>query len=810
MDYGRFSDDGREFIITRPDTPRPWINCLTNGSYTALVSQTGGGYSFIGGPGYDRVTRACPDIAASDRPGRYIYVRDDASGEYFSVGWQPTRRPPDWYECRHSPGMTTISSTNLGITGRITYFVPLDDNLEIWRVRIENSREEQVELSVFTYVEWVLGNWADDLEDRPFWSLFNEVSFEDNYVVATKSAWRRPDLASVTLRDMRPAGGPEFLPETIRSNQAWGKHAFIALSIPVDGFDCDREAFIGRYQDLGRPSVVERGRCTGSEGSGRDAIGVLQARLVIPARGSAAFDVLLGVTLHRNDPSGVVARYSDPEEVNAKLDAVTRCWSAYLAKFTVSTPDPDLDRAANVWDKYQAWVSARTFGLASLYRGGSTVQFAERADSLLGCLPMDPESARSLTGHLVRRQYRDGSTVHHWELRSDVGTRTGHLHDPICLVFAVITYLKETADFGFLDEQIPYYFGQRRAAVYDHMVQALDFCLSQLSPGGLALLGPGDWNVALDQAGREGKGESVLTSQMLCRALLEAAEVAAQRGDRARASAWSTAASSIGARINELAWNGRWYIRAVADSGEPIGGSESSDRIYLNPQSWAVISGTAPPDRAAQAMDSAGERLGTPYGPALVLPAYEKPDKRIGALTRLRPGALQNGGISVQAACWAIMAECMLGRGARAYEIFRKCLCAGAWSDHGSFATEPYARPEFIFGPASDRLGEGMRPWAAVASWAWRASTDWICGVRPDYSGLRVDPCIPPDWREFSLVRPFRDAVYRITVRNPDGVEKGVRELVVDGTKVRPDRTMTDFRDGKVHDVRAAMGALTS
>lgn len=811
MDYGRFSEDGREYIITRPDTPRPWTNCLANSTYTAIVSHTGGGYSFVGGPGYDRITRAYPDTVDTDRPGRYVFVRDNDTGEYFSIGWQPTMRTPDWFECRHAPGVTTVASINLGIAGRITYFVPIADSIEVWRVRIENRRDRPADLSVFTYVEWVLGNYTEDLEEREESNLFNEAGFQDNYIFATKRAWRRPDTASVTLREMKPGGSPKFLPETVHSNQTWGKYAFIALSVPVHRYDCDRRAFLGRRADIGRPEVVERGECTNSDGDGRDAVGVLQTRFTIASGETANFDVFLGVTLHRDDPSGIVARYSESGEVDARLDAVRSYWDAYIQKVTVSTPDTELNRAVNIWDKYQNWVSAKSHGIMSLARNGSSVVgFRESCYDVFGVLPMDPDYSKLRTVELVQHQHRDGSAIHRWELRSDVGASAGHLDDPIWLVFAVTNYIKETGDFGFLDERVKYYYSQRAAAVYEHLVKALDFCLSRMSPRGLSLLGPGDWNEALDEAGVDGRGESMLTSMMLAWALGEAAQVARLREDHARRRYWRTREKALVSRLNELAWDGEWYTRAATDRGDMLGASGGSvANIYLNPQTWAVISGVATGDRGARAMDGALDRLDTDYGAALLIPAYRDPNRLIGLITRFAPGSAENGGIFTLAGCWAIIAACMLGRGAAAYEIFRKSMYFSRAADADRYEAEPYVHAEHVLGPDSSGFGRGMFTWdPGVAAWMWRTCIDWICGVRPDYLGLRVDPCVPPDWKEFSVIRPYRDAVYRITVRNPDGVERGVRQIVVDGKKFRGKLPLPDFRDRAVHDVEVTMGQV--
>lgn len=810
IQYGHYTEDGMGYVITRPDTPRPWVNCLTNGAYSAIVSQTGGGYSFIGGPGYDRITRADPDIATSDRPGRYIYIKDNNSGEFFSIGWQPVKREPDWYECIHEPGVTTIASTSLGITGRITFFVPLDDNLEIWKVRLENNRNTPIDISIFAYVEWVLGNYMDDLEDRQIADLFNSARFQDNYIVATKRAWRRPDSGSITLKELKPAGGPRFLPETVSSNQAWGKWAFIAMSLPVDSYDCSKEAFLGRYGDISSPRAVKEGTCTNSEGNGREAIGALQTRIVLEPGQHLDFSVFVGITMHDADPSGVWERYSDHGVVDEKLEAVREYWDLYAEKLTISTPDQEMDRAVNIWDKYQCWVSIRTSGLTSLYKGGeSVIGFRESCYDILGALPIDSEYCKLHVVNLMQHQYKDGSTVHYWEPRSNVGVRTGQLDDPLWMVFALISYLKETGDLAFLDDRIKYYYSQSPATVYEHMIKALDFCLSQLSPRGLSLLGPGDWDDALDQAGRDGRGESILTSQMLCWVLLESAEMAKQIKDRSQARTWLSKAADIGRAVNEVAWDGKWYIRATTDSTDIIGEKKSSTaKIFLNTQSWAIISEMAPVEQALTSMESVRKHLETPDGPALLLPAYTKSDRRIGTLTRYSPGMKENGGVSTLAAAWAIMAECKLGNGSRAYQIFRKTLYSARGKDPERYKVEPYVHAGWVAGPNSDSSGLGAFTWTqGTAAWMWRTCIDWICGVRPDYEGLRIDPCVPSDWTEFTVIRPFREAIYKIHVLNPDGVEKGVLKITVDGKKAKPDAPIHDCMDGKVHEVEVIMGS---
>ncbi len=808
MNYGHFSENGREYVITRPDTPRPWVNILTNGSYSAVVSQTGGGYSFIGGPGYDRITRADPDSAQSDRPGRYIFIRDNASTDFWSVGWQPVRHDYDWFECRHGLGETTVASTVEGIVGRITYFVPLDDNLEIWRVKVENTRKTEADLSVFAYVEWTLGTSYDDLLVREVSNTFNESGFQDSYVYATKHLWRRPDSASVTLKETKAAGGPKFIPETLSANQAWGKWAFIAMGLPVEGFDCSREAFLGQYGDITRPEAVTRGTCSNSDGDGRDVAGALSTRLTIPAGGSVEFDVFVGVTLHKDDPSGVVARYTDPGIVDEKLTALRRFWDGITSKVTVDTPDAEINRAVNIWDKYGAWISSQTHGLASPARdGASVVNFRETCYDILGILPMDPYAGKLRLVEIIQHQHRDGSAVHNWEPRSDVGTRTGHLDDAVWLIFAVTSYLKETGDLDFLNDRTKYYYSQSPASIYEHMIRAIEFLLSQMSPRGLSLVGPGDWNDDLDQAGAEGVGESVLTSMMAAWALSEAAVVATLRDDRTRARVWNAKSREISRRINTHAWDGAWYLRATDDRKDPIGsGAGAVSRLYLLPQIWSIISGAANPARTEAVMASVRDRLRTDLGPTTLDPPYVRPDRHIGTITRYRPGLRDNGGISTISGAWLVMTECILGGGARAHAALRE-LMPSVRSLGSDYDGEPYTHVEFLRGPGSGELGRSDSSWPpGVASWVWRMMTDWILGVRPDYPGLRIDPCVPPDWREFSMIRPFREAIYRIAVHNPTGVERGVRKMTVDGKTVRHGHAVPDFQDMKVHEVTVEMG----
>jgi cellobiose phosphorylase len=657
----------------------------------------------------------------------------------------------------------------------------------------------------------VLGNYADDLEDRSQNNLFNEVYFNDNFIIATKRIWRRPEASSILVEGTSPRKvDPKFVPETLGANQSWEKYAFIGLTVPVEAFDCDKEAFLGTYGSYERPAAVLRGNCSNSEAFGKDAVGVLQHSLQLQPKETRELDVITGIAITEQDVSGIVARLSDPEEVTRRLDDVRSYWNNYLDRVKVQTPDPSLDLAVNRWTKYQCRITSHWSRMASYYAtGSSNITLRESCFDLLGILPMARDLAKNRVVSLLQHQYEDGSCIHYWEPRSNAGTYTGHSDDPIWLVFAVTSYLKESGDDAFLDERVKYYYGRTAVPVYDHLTQAMSYALSALSTRNLSLMGPGDWIDGLDQVGQDGTGESIFTSELLAWALLEMIRLSDFRGDRRRATIYRQRYADIRKALYDLGWDGEWFIRATTDRNRKIGSSNNpSGQIYLDVQSWAVLSGIAG-NRGNTCMDSVHEKLDTPYGPALLYPAYPTPDSSIGTITRYVPGTYYNGACLTIPAAWAVMAECSLGRGDNAYRLLKQSMSGQRSDDQDIYKVEPYVNAAYACGPESTRPGEGEFTWATgAAPWMWRTMIDYVLGIHPDYPGLVIDPCIPGDWRGFKVVRPFRDAVYEITVSNPEGVCKGVRKITSDHKNVKPGHTLPDYGDGKVHIVTVEMGHI--
>ncbi len=792
-EYGRFSEDGLEYIITRPDTPRPWINYLSNENYCALVSPTGGGYSFVNGSGYDRIHRWFPGEALQqDRPGRYLYIRDEDSGEYWSANWQPCLKPYQAWECHHGLGYTWIRSRTQDIESELLYFVPQDENVEFWVVTVRNRGDRRRRLSLFPYAEWTLSSYSPDLTERSFHVLFNEVAQEDGIIYATKRYW--PTVSMVVGQT---------------PNIDWNKFVFMTTSLPFQGYDCLRRAFLGDYRDWQAPAALDRGACGNSEGAGYDSIGAFHHSVELEAGQELQFHITVGAVPKEKRQEAVRIRnkYLDTGRVMSAFGDLRRFWADYLQRLTVETPDPEFDLSVNVWNKYQTWITAHWARMASYYIGGGSIMgFRDLSQDILGVLPSDLEMARRRTMSIIAHQFANGSTIHNWDPLTNTGAVTGHVDDPLWLVMCILNYYNETGDRGFLQEKVPY-LDAGVGTVREHLVRGLFYALKQRSERGLSLIRAGDWNDGLNFVGPLGRGESVMNSHFLCWMLKECAELFDALGDsRSRDRCWIEYRRTRDA-INRYAWDGDWYWRATKDNGDLLGSRANAEgTIYLNAQTWAVLGDVAEGDRATRCMDAVRERLDTPYGPALFLPAYKEPDHTIGIITRFAPGTKENGTIFNHPVAWALIAECMLGRGDMAYHYWRETSFLTRGKKPDLYKVEPYVYAEYTFGPDHPNFGEGEFTWTTgTAAWMWRACTDWILGVRPTARGLIVDPCLPPDWERARIVRNFRGATYELQLENPDHVSKGVVGVEVDGERIE-DNLLPDIRDGRTHEVRVRMG----
>ncbi len=782
--YGHFSQDKREFIITRPDTPAPWVNYISNGRYHGLISHTGGGFSFYQSPRDNRITRWRYNCLPMDRPGRYIILREKDSGHYWSPTWQPTATNLETYECRHGLYYTQISSRYRSIEASILYFVPPDDDLEIWRVRIKNISSQKKALDIFAFAELALGHALVDLINQPNDQHFNEVYFdrEGQILLASKRYWVVQAGASVK-----------------QANQAWDRYVFFASSLPIIGWDGSKDQFIGRWRSESNPIAVESGRCFDSEITSGDAIVALQAELSLEANEEKEFVFMMGVVPrenHQESANALVQKYRQIEGVNQAYTKLRNFWKDYLQHVQVDTPDDDMNTMLNVWNQYQTSVTFRFSRDASYYHGGLLFGrgFRDSCQDILGPLIPRPEWVKNRILEMTQYQFQKGNTFHLYFPTSGGGELTGHSDTPLWLPLAIIQYLKETADLELLHQKTKFY-DHSEATVLEHLHAAIRFTLGNLTDRGLAKFGPGDWNDTLDYLGREGRGESVWVTMFLAYILRETSSLCKYIGDEELALKYMRDYQRIAGAINEYCWDGEWYIRGTNDDGEVIGSSRNEEgQIFLNTQSWAVISGVADEARALSCMNAVIKYLDTPKGPKILHPPYTKINPKIGLATRCVPGKKENGAVFNHPVSWTILAECLLGRGDRAFDIYKKALPMNPIIDIDRYQVEPYVYAEYVTSPDHPTYGQASHSWLTGSSaWMLRDGIDYILGVCPVYEGLMIDPCIPSTWQRYKVTRHFRGKTYEIYVRNPKNVNKGIRSIRVNDIPLQGNIITSEF-----------------
>jgi N,N'-diacetylchitobiose phosphorylase len=802
VQYGRFDDENREYLIERPDTPRSWSNYLGNTRYGAIVTNNAGGYSFFHSAVQGRFTRLWFNNVPLDQPGRYFYVRDRDEGDFFSTSWQPVGKPLTEYEgtCRHGTGYTILTSRYRGIRTETTYFVPLDRDYEVWLLEVVNDSDRPRRLSVFSFVEYA-SEWA------PYHDQFNMQYSQ--YIT-------RCDLVEGMIAQSTCHNLPED-PENFQ-NRDQSRHTFLCVvgAEPV-GFDTDRATFLGSpYRSYANPLVVERGSCTGSLAQGDDACGVFQVNLDLAPGERRELMVLMGVG--RAAVAGRAARQETPSTAAARtaLSALRSYWHERLGALMVTSPDAEFDSMINVWNAYNCLVTYAWSRAASLvYAGGRDgLGYRDTVQDILGVLPAIPDRARERLELMITGQVSTGGAM---PVVKPFAHRPGRepLPDPdeyraddcLWLFDTVPAYVKETGDLGFFSRTLP--FADRgEATVLGHLRRAIEFNLERSGAHGLPCGLSADWNDTLKLGYR---GESVFVAFQLRHALATYQEIAELLGDGAE-TAWAAGhLATLDAALNRHCWDGEWYVRAFREDGSVIGTRKDPEgSIFLNPQSWAVLSGAATGDRARRAMDSVYERLATPYGVMLCDPPFVKTDVSVVRAVLFNPGMKENGAIFCHPQGWAVIAEANLRRGSRAWEYYRAYMPAAYNTRAEIRQVEPYVHCQSTHGRESKRFGASRLPWlTGTAAWSYFAGTQYLLGIRPEYAGLRIDPVVPNHWEGFRVRRRFRGAVYEVTVENPDHVESGVRRLVVDGVERDPNQPVPAAAAGGVVRVQVVLGAAS-
>ncbi len=816
MRYGHFDDEAREYVITRPDTPRSWSNYLGSRLYGGIVTQNAGGYSFFRSGGTGRLLRMRFNGVPVDEPGRFVYLRDDADGDFWSASWQPVGKPlaGHWDDddapgpeggtgsddgtsgyrarVRHGLGYSVFESRYRGIRTEMTQFVPRGQAFEHWSVVVHNETDAPRTISAFSYAElaneW---NYRQDLENLQY----------SQYVVLG------------TYRD-------GFIHRRNSTRDAFTECWFALSGAEVTSFDTDRDVFLGPYRTQANPIAVERGECANSETTGDNAAASLHTRLELAPCESRHIVFTLGVgspdeEWTRDDFTArpgraVVGEYATRERIEAELNAIRDEWATALAPLQVTTPDAQLNSMVNVWHAYQTHMTFNWSRGVSLIEAGDRdgLGYRDTVQDMLAVAHAIPEATRERLDLILTGQTAAGGGM---PLVKPLEHRPGHMtaptteqyrsDDALWLPITVANFVYETGDLAYLDEVLPYA-DHGEATVFEHLVQALRFSIEHTGTHGLVQGLAADWNDCI-QFGVE--GESMFSTFLFANGLRLVRELALLKGDAATAMWCEERSAIVRAAIDEHAWDGAWFIRGISATGAALGSADAEEgQIYLEPNVWAVISGVTSPEQASSAMESVHEHLATEHGVELCSPPHTKPLPGVGlSLLVFPPGHKENGGIFCHANSWVVVAEAMLGNGQRAYDYYRSYLPARYEDTADVHQVEPYVYAQFTHGSYSPRFGQSRNPWlTGTASWTYTAVTQYLLGIKPVLAGLRIDPAIPSAWDGYEVRRRFRGAWVTVRVSNPDHVETGVRSLTVDGRAVEGDVAPAELlRDGAVVEV---------
>jgi cellobiose phosphorylase len=811
--YGHFDDEGREYVITRPDTPLPWINYLGSEAYFGIISNTAGGYSFYRDARLRRLTRYRYNNAPLDLGGRYVYLRDDESGEFWSPSWQPTQSELEEYSCRHGLGYSIIGSTYKGIRGETTYFVPLGENLEVWRIRVTNERKTQALVSLFDSIEFCLWEAQEDSTNFQRNYSTGQVEVEDG-VIYHKTEYRE-------RRD---------------------HFAFFACSAPLAGFDTQRDNFLGPYRGWDRPIVVEKGKATDSIAHGWQPMGSHHVKLELAPGETKEVIVLLGYqenpkndkfdppgsqTINKKRVKPIIARYLQSATVEQAFTDLRDYWTKTLGILQVRTDDEHVDRMVNIWNAYQCMVTFNMSRSASLYESGigRGMGFRDSNQDLLGFVHMVPARARERILDTAATQLPSGGAYHQYQPltkrgNNDVGS--GFNDDPAWLVLAVAAYLKETGDTSILDEPVPYDNADgTETPLYEHLQRCIGYTLERMGPHGLPLIGRADWNDCLNlncfsetpgesfqttENKEGGVAESVFIGGLFVLAAKEMIDIAMDRADSTEVKRCAEAATAMTGVVETAGWDGEWFRRAYDYFGKAVGSKECAEgQIFIEPQGICIVAGIGLENGMAQkSLASVRERLATPHGIVLNQPAYTYYHVELGEISTYPEGYKENAGVFCHTNPWLMIGEAMVGNGEGALDYYMRTNPSAREEISEIHRCEPYVYAQMIAGKDAPTHGEAKNSWlSGTAAWNFVAVSQWILGIRAEYDGLRVDPSLPADWGGFSATRRFRGGRYNITVHKAKGSVGRVSRLTVDGRETAGNLIPLPTRPGQSFDVEA-------
>lgn len=811
MNYGYFDDAEKEYVITTPQTPLPWINYLGCENFFSLISNTGGGYSFYKDAKLLRLTRYRYNNTPLDSNGRYYYIKENDS--VWNPGWQPTQTPLDEYTCRHGLGYTKISGQKNNLEASVTAFIPLGDNCEINKVTFKNNSSKTKTFSFFSYIEFCLWNAVEDMSN-----------FQKNYSTGEVEVENSCIYHKTEYRERR------------------NYYSIYSVNSPATGFDTDRESFLGTYGSPANPKAVLQGNSTDSIAHGWSPIGSFYFSITLEPGEEKSYIFVLGYIenspeekwesfdiINKKSAKELISKYETIEQVDQALLSLKNYWEKLLSRFTLKTEDEKLCRMVNIWNQYQCMVTFNMSRSASYYESGTGrgMGFRDSCQDLLGFVHLIPESARQRILDIAATQFENGSAYHQYQPltkkgNADIGS--GFNDDPLWLIAGTSAYIKETGDYGILNEMVPFNCDPSKAApLMEHLRRSFHFTTTHVGPHKLPLIGRADWNDCLNlncfssnpdesfqtTGASEGPvAESLFIAGMYVKYGTEYARICGNLGLNEEAKEVYEKVTSMYDAVIDAGWDGEWFIRAYDANGEKIGSKECEDgKIYIEPQGFCVMAGIGVKEGLAKtALESVEKHLDTPYGIVLLYPAYKEYHLNLGEVSAYPRGYKENGGIFCHNNPWISIAETVVGNGNRAFEVYQK-ICPAYIEDISDIhKTEPYVYSQMIAGKEAIRHGEAKNSWlTGTAAWTFTNVSQHILGIRPDFDGLIIDPCIPSTMEELKITRVYRNALYNIIIRNPNGFEKGLSALSVDGKLIEGNKI--PYIEGKdCYDVVAFMG----
>ena len=811
MKFGYFDDANREYVITTPKTPLPWINYLGCNDFFSLISNTCGGYSFYKDAKLLRLTRYRYNDTPNDVNGKYFYIKDGDT--IWNPGWKPTKTDLDSYECRHGIGYSRFISSKNDVQASVLAFVPMNDTCEINQVKLTNNSSSVKTLSLFSYVEWCLWNADDDMKNFQRNFSTGEVEIVDS-TIFHKTEYRE------------------------RRNH----YAIYSVNAKIDGFDTIRDEFLGAYNGTDDPTAVKNGACTNSVASGWQPIASHQINLTLNPGETKSFVFVLGYIENPEDEKweskGVVNkkrayemldRYKTDADVDKAFAELNEYWKGLLSKYTVKSSNDKVDRMVNIWNQYQCMVTFNMSRSASYYESGigRGMGFRDSCQDLLGFVHLIPDRARERIIDIASTQFQDGSAYHQYQPltkkgNSDIGS--GFNDDPLWLIAGTSAYVRETGDTTILTEMVPYDNDMSVATpLMGHLKRSFDYIVNHKGPHNLPLIGRADWNDCLNlncfsehpgesfQTFGPSEGpvaESVFIAGMFVKYGEEYAQLCELMGDQKEADYAREEVAKMYDAVLKDGWDGDWFVRAYDAYGQKIGSKECEEgQIYIESNGFCSLAGIGVKEGLAKkALDSVKEKLDTKYGVMILQPAYTRYHLELGEISSYPPGYKENAGIFCHNNPWVSIAETVIGRGDRAFEIYQKTCPAYCEEFSEIHRTEPYVYSQMVAGRDAKFHGEAKNSWlTGTAAWTFVNVSQYILGVYPTHNGLSIDPCVPKDFGDFELTRKFREGTYNIKVQNPDNVEKGIKSITVDGQAI--DGCVIPYVKGKeTYDVVVTMG----